>query len=205
MITMATSGAPTATTLPPSRTGLFVNTENLDIDLSSIFVPEILDSIDLDKVLVNMRHKVDNSPSLSMTLSDVRSTALPNQLVPTTQVNWNPRLIIGQVSNPVADATQGYELRNQPEIQRFLGSNTHLLPMLTEARQQIARYFPGAPLALEVTTDPEALDNEQLIAIIITSVSADEAFECLEQLDQGWWLGVIRQAKGKLSISVEFA
>lgn len=66
--------------------------------------------------------------------------------------------------------------------------------MLTEARQQIARYFPGAPLALEITIDPEALDNEQLIAIIITSVSADEAFECLDQLDQGWWLGVIRQA-----------
>jgi len=205
LITMATSGLPASTTLPTSRTSLFVNLEDIDLDLTIIFAPERLDIIDVDGVLVHTRHKDNNSLSLPMALGNPKSATLPEQFAPTTQINWTPRFIAGQASNSIADATQGYELRNRREILQFLGANTHLLSMLIEARQQIANYFPGSSLALEVTTDPEALDTEQLIAIIITSVSADEAFERLEQLDRGWWLGVIRQAQGKLSISVEFA
>jgi hypothetical protein len=113
---------------------------------------------------------------------------------------------MAQIDHVIADsATDGYELRNTQQIQRFLQDHDYLLPLLLEIKQRIVAYFPDAPLALEVANNPESTGDEQLIAIITESAAPEDVFDRLEQFDREWWIGAVRSAQGKLCITAEFA
>ena len=96
-------------------------------------------------------------------------------------------------------------LRNRSEVIKFVVDNSFLLHPLCEACEQIRNCFGNsAQVVLEVVTDPEFADDQELVIFIRTDLSPDEAFEKLEQIDDEWWLDVPPNVREKLCIDVEF-
>lgn len=81
----------------------------------------------------------------------------------------------------------------------------YLLPLLVEAHKKVAEYFelPAKPI-LEVISDPESEGDQQLFLLIPTYHAPQQALFRLDQLDQEWWLDVLPQARGKMTIDVEY-
>src|SRR5215472_16363143 len=59
-----------------------------------------------------------------------------------------------------------YIFRDPPEVTSFLEEYPFLIPLLQEARMHIRRYFPDSDVILEVVTDPEIMDQRDLVAWI---------------------------------------
>lgn len=98
-----------------------------------------------------------------------------------------------------------YDFRNQSEVIRFAVDNSFLLQTLHEASEQIRNYFGESVQAvLEVVSDPEFFEDQELVIFIRTDLSPDEAFEKLEQMDDEWWLDVPADVRKNLCIDVEF-
>lgn len=97
-----------------------------------------------------------------------------------------------------------YDFRDPEAVHLFLEQNPFLFLLLLEARSVISHYFPDTKVFLEVTMDPEAIDEEQMLAAIAVTSSAEEVFERLDRFDHEWWINAVHRAKGKLCINVEF-
>jgi hypothetical protein len=97
-----------------------------------------------------------------------------------------------------------YSFRKPWEVQRFLENNKFLILILLEAYFEIRKYFANTQVFLEVDTDPEVKNDQQLVAFIATDYSPDEALRALKQFDEDWWLDTLDRAQRKLCISVEF-
>ena len=105
----------------------------------------------------------------------------------------------------VRSLEQLYSFRRQAEVLQFLEAHPFLVPLLVEAHSKIGDYFGSNPeVALEVVTDPEAIDDHELFAFIRTSLPADEAHDRLDRLGEEWWLDAMERAQGKLCIDMEF-
>jgi len=86
----------------------------------------------------------------------------------------------------------------------FLQSYQFLLPLLIEAYYWIEDCFgPYPQVFLEVVTDPEAIDDRQLVVFIRTDLDPVEALAKLDQLDKSWWLKASHGSRGKLCIHLE--
>ncbi len=98
-----------------------------------------------------------------------------------------------------------YDFRRPREVSTFLQAHPFLLPLLVEAHEKIAEYFePSTKPILEVITDPESEDGRELFVLVPTHDTPEEALSRLERLDQEWWLDVLPQALGKMTIDVEY-
>jgi hypothetical protein len=98
-----------------------------------------------------------------------------------------------------------YHFRRPREVSDFLQTHVYLLPLLVEAHKKVAEYFelPAKPI-LEVISDPESEGDQQLFLLIPTYHAPQQALFRLDQLDQEWWLDVLPQARGKMTIDVEY-
>ena len=100
---------------------------------------------------------------------------------------------------------QRYVFRNKYEVMDFAVNNSFLLQPLHEVCEYIRNYFrESAQAVLEVVTDPEFAEDQELVIFIHTDLSPEEAFEKLEQIDDEWWLDVPSNVRKKLCIDVEF-
>lgn len=97
-----------------------------------------------------------------------------------------------------------YTFREPAEVLKFLERDQFLAPFLIEAYSKIRQYFPNSRVFLEVDTDPEERNSQQLVAFIATKFSPDEALCRLKQFDEDWWLDALDQAQTKLCINLEF-
>jgi hypothetical protein len=97
-----------------------------------------------------------------------------------------------------------YSYRDRGEVLRFLEKYSFLVPLLLQAPGKISDHFPDPRLTLEVMADPEAVKDRQLLLSIATELSADDAAQRLDRLDESWWLDAVGRAQGKLCIIVEF-
>ncbi len=98
-----------------------------------------------------------------------------------------------------------YVFRRPLEVKEFLAAHPFLEPLLVEAYDKIGDYFePHPEVVLEVVTDPEAIDDQELFAFIRTGLPPQEALEKLDLLDEDWWLYAGDQTDGKLCIHLEF-
>lgn len=98
-----------------------------------------------------------------------------------------------------------YDFRRPPEVSSFLQAHPFLLPLLVEAHEKVTEYFePSTKPILEAITDPEAEDSQELFVLIPTHDTPEEALSRLDRLDQEWWLDVLPQARGKMTIDVEY-
>ncbi len=100
---------------------------------------------------------------------------------------------------------QWYVFRGErTEILQFLERYPFLVPLLVEAYYCIEKFFPQSLVFLTVVTDPEEFGADQLVAFISTDLDPDEAVNALSAFDKKWWLNSLKQAQGKLCITLEF-
>ena len=98
-----------------------------------------------------------------------------------------------------------YNLRGESEVFKFLEDKPSIISLVLEAHERIRDYFGSSTeLVLEVITDPEATEDYELVIFVRTSLSPDDAFRMLEQLDEEWWLDASEDTNEKLCIHVEF-
>jgi hypothetical protein len=114
-------------------------------------------------------------------------------------VRWAPEPVVRSLQ-------QLFVFRGYSEVERMTEGNPQLVPLLLEARQQIARVFgPDAPLVLEVVPNPEASDAlPELFLYIQTRLSVRDAKEKLAQLDDEWWLDALPRSEGRLNLALEY-
>jgi hypothetical protein len=98
-----------------------------------------------------------------------------------------------------------YKFINKEKIKDFILKNSYLLSLLKEFPTQIERYFGGnIKLALKISTEPDSSNSDELWILILTELSAKEAFPLLESLDENWWLDNLERANCKLNIRLEY-
>src|SRR5829696_1754005 len=97
-----------------------------------------------------------------------------------------------------------YTFRDHVQVTNFLREAPFLVNLLAEAYEAIQRYFDSdAQVTLEVFTDPEAEDSQQLVAFIHIDLPLQEEVDLLENFYDEWWLDVVPAVRGKLHIDVE--
>lgn len=102
---------------------------------------------------------------------------------------------------PSADGLLGADDR---DVRRLLRQAPGLADLVHEAEEQLAQFIPDARLTLEVLTDPEFGDSEELFLGVCTSLPDDQADAALEKFDKEWWLHNVHRARGLLCIDLVF-
>ncbi len=93
--------------------------------------------------------------------------------------------------------------RNKREIIFHLSKYPELIPIITQAPRKIRNYFPKSPIVLEMRKDPEE-GSSILMLYIQTSLSAEEAFNNLDMIDEIWWFNTSKKTSCNLCLHVEF-
>lgn len=85
----------------------------------------------------------------------------------------------------------GYQTDDLAAVIAFTAQYPAVMPLLAEARPQIARYFPGADVWLCVTYDPEGTNGPELIAAVNPTRTPAEAVEQYQQFLDAWWINAV--------------
>lgn len=112
---------------------------------------------------------------------------------------------------PILDALTGlYAFKEPEDVASFLEAHPFLVPLLIEARPIIARYFPDAPVVLELVHEPDAEDEDgaaeltELFATVQNRLPPEEAMPRLDRLDDDWWHANLRRGDGRLHIGLTY-
>ncbi|HKO62481.1 MAG TPA: hypothetical protein VJV03_15055 [Pyrinomonadaceae bacterium] len=99
-----------------------------------------------------------------------------------------------------------FRLRGRESVCRFLKDHWFLVSILFEARKRFDQYFGAdARAALELITDPEDdSSTTKLFALILTSLSSNDASTRLDRLDEEWWFNQPPDVRRVLSIDVDY-
>ena len=87
-------------------------------------------------------------------------------------------------------------------ISRILEEHPSLALLINEAASHLLGFIPDGRFKLELLTDPDFGDNEQLFLGVVTGLNEDQALEALQRFDQEWWVHNARQARGILCIDL---
>lgn len=92
-------------------------------------------------------------------------------------------------STAPASALDAYQLVDADEVRAFLAKHPFMEPLLAEVAAELPKYFPGAPLRLEVEYDPEGYGPpELLLAAVVPGWTADAAQDAMDEFADQWWL-----------------
>ncbi len=90
-------------------------------------------------------------------------------------------------------------------VSGFLRRNRFLVPLLREIPEKIYHYFgKDQKLALKVSFEPDSPQLSELWILVLTELTAKEAFPILEKFDEEWWLENLDRTDCKLNISLEY-
>lgn len=105
-----------------------------------------------------------------------------------------------------------YILRNETEVRCFLKEYPFLTQLLIDLYHYVGRHFPDSQILLAIAIDYEAeenhhilVNNKEIVVSISTSLPSRDAMKRLNDLYSEWWLSASTEAKGKISIGLEFA
>ncbi len=85
---------------------------------------------------------------------------------------------------------------------RLLRGQPELATLVNEAADQLVKLIPDARLNLELLTDPDYGEGEQLFLGISTSLNDAQALQALRRFDRDWWVQHARRARGLLCIDL---
>jgi hypothetical protein len=98
-----------------------------------------------------------------------------------------------------------YEFRDSAAVEAFLEEKPFLIRLLFNAYGKIREYFPpGSRLVLKVVADPEAQEERELFVFIQTKLPPRAARPLLAELDREWWLDAMLDARGQMTIGLEY-
>ena len=90
----------------------------------------------------------------------------------------------------------------RPAVNRLLREQPELAGIVRQAADQLATFIPDARLKLELLTDPDYGEGEQLFLGVATDMHESDALEALRRFDSEWWLRNIPRARGLLCIDL---
>src|SRR5258708_32586730 len=88
------------------------------------------------------------------------------------------------------------------DITDLLNQDPDLAELVAEAADRIVGFIPSARLRLELLSDPDYGDSEQLFLGITTSLDEHEALKALCRFDRAWWVHQAYRAHGPLCIDL---
>jgi hypothetical protein len=97
-----------------------------------------------------------------------------------------------------------YEIENAADVDAYVDRHRFLRPLLLEAPARIAESFgPHDGLALEAPIDPED-SSRHLYLRIRTAAPFESVQRARDRLDDEWWIGAMREARGRMTVDVEY-
>lgn len=106
---------------------------------------------------------------------------------------------------PIERLRELYEFKDRATIEGLLRENSFLFDLLETAHYRIQEYFGSdTSVALDVLREPDAKNSGRLFILILTALRPKEAVARLDELDRGWWFGVLSAARGKLTIDIDY-
>jgi len=97
-----------------------------------------------------------------------------------------------------------YLIPNKIDIDNFLVKHPKLIDFALKAVSQVKKYFSNEILSLEVVSDPEIPDYEEICVYIETSLNAEDAFQRLSEFDEQWLLGSLDETNSLFSFNLRF-
>lgn len=98
-----------------------------------------------------------------------------------------------------------YDFRDYTSVAAFLRQHPFLVGILLEAYERIQSYFGvGTQVVLELFSQPDNVDAQELFALIRTNLEPKEVIARLEAFDNEWWLDALPEARHKMTIDVEY-
>lgn len=124
-----------------------------------------------------------------------------------SQINPKNLPVEAPVSNGLSNRDTVLSLFDVPDresVLSYLDAHEKLLPVLAEARQEIANYFLESRLELSVFPDPDDLTLTELFIYIHTTLSVDEAMKRLNSFDKNWYIEADRRAGQTFNVNLRF-
>lgn len=87
-------------------------------------------------------------------------------------------------------------------VSRLLRKRPDLTALVSDAADELTRFIPDGRLRLELLSDPDYGDDDQLFLGVHTSLPDGEALEALGRFDQEWWVHNAGRAGGLLCIDL---
>jgi hypothetical protein len=109
-----------------------------------------------------------------------------------------------KVPEQYLNGLDGYILPKPSAVGNFIQAHQELASLINEAYQELRKYFSSEDLKLELVTDPEIAEEQQLFVYILTSLSVTDALQKFDEFDQQWWLARIDRANGLLNFNLRF-
>ena len=104
----------------------------------------------------------------------------------------------------ITDIPDLYEVEPEAELLDFFAKDPDVLPVLREARPQLANFFGQAVrIRLSVEVDPEIVGFTQLVVAICCPLGAPEAVEKLTHFVEQWWLPNPRSRRTDICFIIE--
>lgn len=98
-----------------------------------------------------------------------------------------------------------YEVKNPPQVAKFLSENVFLLDLLKEIPAHVRKHFGAEQkMTLEFLLDPEDPSHHRLHASIPTPLSVKESMQLLDRFDEEWWLDNERRSYSKILVNLEY-
>ncbi|MDE2994627.1 MAG: hypothetical protein OXU67_12180 [Chloroflexota bacterium] len=106
----------------------------------------------------------------------------------------------------IASLADLYRFNDREAVTGFLQRHDFLVDLLVEAREHICTHFgPDTPTALEIFYDLDDEHEEPApLALIETTLPAEEAYIHLDRLDETWWLDALPRSQFILTITLRF-
>jgi len=97
-----------------------------------------------------------------------------------------------------------YTIPNKIDVDSFLAKHPKLIDFALKAAAQVKKYFSNEILSLEVVSDPEIPDYEEISVYIETSLNAEDAFQRLSEFDEQWLLESLDETNSLFSFNLRF-
>lgn len=109
-----------------------------------------------------------------------------------------------QEIDSLEQSINGYILPEPASAIDFLQEHQELVALLNESYNEIRKYFPSEDLKLQLVSDREIAEDQQLFVYINTSTSVVDALKKLDEFDNHWWLERIDMVNGLLNFNLRF-
>jgi len=97
-----------------------------------------------------------------------------------------------------------FTFRERAKVMSFLERNFFLTPLLLQAHDKITEFFGSSRVALEVSTDHDDGNSQELWVRIETNSAPEDALSILTRFDEEWWLDASASSQNLLNIKLEY-